>query len=234
MSQSDGDVNPDLEVSNADDFLYNQDLSRAPEVVPASAGRKVKRARGRPRKEPLPSALEPGPEPEPEPEQAAAPAEGGADKADLIRIINDLKKKLNAVGSGLVPSFGHSVEELKAEVDLLNADLNSKRGDQAVKALILYAMPLIELAISRAVPQSQFDVSSRYHLKTEVEENWVIFEEAATHIAILHAKWFQVGPYATIAKATAACAASCNAKNQAVRAKLAAAAPASSAETPIE
>jgi len=233
MSQSDGDVNPDLVVDNADDFLYNQDLSQVPESA-AGPGRKVKRARGRPRKEPLPAAPEPEPEQQ-EPEQAG---EQPAEKADLIRIINELKKKLNAVGSGMVPGFGNSVEELKAEVDVLNADLNSKRGDQAVKALILYAMPLIELAISRAVPPGQFDVSSKYHLKSEVEENWVIFEEAATHIAILHAKWFQVGPYATIAKATAACAASCNAKNQAVRARLAAAsgpaAPAASAETPLE
>lgn len=208
----------DVERDNPDGDMYALNLSERGE-------RKVKRGRGRPRKPPAAEeeevvelANEEVGKPRPDAKEAPE-AEGDENKkkANLIRIINDLKKKLNAVGTGMVPSLQHTVEDMETEVELLNNDLNSKRGDKAVKALILYAMPLIEMAVSRTVPKEQLDLSTKFHLKDEVEQNWEIFEDAATHIAILHADWFAVGPYATLVKSTAACAASCNAKNQAAR-----------------
>ncbi len=184
--------------------------------TPEPKKRSVSRGRGRPKK-PQP---EPEPQAEPELEGEVAPKLPANEKGRLIRIITELKKKLGAVGSGLEPSLSHSVEELQEEVDLLNHDLDSKRGDQAIKSLILYAMPVLEMMITQMVPKEQVDVSTKFHMKNEVEENWVIFEEAAQHIAILHAEWFAIGPWGTLAKATAACVASCDAKNKAYRARL--------------
>jgi hypothetical protein len=186
--------------------------------TPEPKKRSVSRGRGRPKK----------PQPEPEP-QAELEGEAGGEvapklpaneKGRLIRIITELKKKLGAVGSGLEPSLSHSVEELQEEVDLLNHDLDSKRGDQAIKSLMLYVMPVIEMVVTQMVPKDQLDLSTKYHLKNEAEENWVVFEEAAQHIAILHAEWFAIGPWGTLAKATAGCALSCDAKNKAYRARL--------------
>lgn len=205
----------DKALNDLDGKLAHLDIGTpAPEVKKRS----VSRGRGRPKKQ------QPEPEPQPEPEgepEGETPKLPANEKGRLIRIITELKKKLGAVGSGLVPTLSHSVEELQEEVDLLNHDLDSKRGDQAIKSLMLYAMPVLEMFITQMVPKDQVDVSTKFHLKNEVEENWVIFEEAAQHIAILHSEWFAVGPWGTLAKATAGCVASCDAKNKAYRARLA-------------
>lgn len=224
MSDPDLDVD-DKALNDLDGKLAHLDIGTP---TPEPKKRSVSRGRGRPKKQPDP---EPAPEAAEEANAEVAPKLPAGEKGRLIRIITELKKKLGAVGSGLEPSLSNTVEELQEEVDLLNHDLDSKRGDQAIKSLIIYAMPLLEMAISQMIPKEQFDVSSKYHLKNEVEENWVVFEEAAQHIAILHAEWFAVGPWGTLAKATAGCAVSCDAKNKAYRARMApqAQAPAASA-----
>ncbi len=218
----DDDVDDKLKVDD-ESVLFKTDISQPPA---AAMARTVKRGRGRPKKH--------APEPEPEPEQAEAgdPLEPDAqppppgEKGRLIAIIQGLKKKLNAVGSGLEPSLQNTVEELQEEVDLLNNDLNAKRGDQAIKSLILYAMPVIETLIDRMVPKEKLDVSSKFTLTEEVKNNWAMFEDAATQIAINHASWFAVGPYGEIAKATAGCALSADAKNKAEKIRYAKAAAA--------
>lgn len=213
-----------LKVDN-ESQLFNTDISQ-PQAAPA---RTIKRGRGRPKKA--------EPEPEPEPDPLEPPAEGAqgqvvppGEKGRLIRIIQELKKKLGAIGSGLEPTLQNTVEELQEEVDILNNDLNSKRGDQAIKTLILYAMPVLETIIERMVPKDKLDVSSKYHLSDEVKNNWAMFEDAATQIAIMHASWFAVGPYGEIAKATAACAISADAKNKAEKMRYAKAAAAEAAK----
>lgn len=212
-----------LKVDN-ESQLFNTDISQ-PTAQPTA--RVIKRGRGRPKKpkddEPEPDPLEPKPEEglDVQPNSQAVPP---GEKGRLIRIIQELKKKLGAVGSGLEPTLQNTVEELQEEVDILNNDLNSKRGDQAIKTLILYAMPVLETIIERMVPKDKLDVSSKYHLSDEVKNNWAMFEDAATQIAIMHASWFAVGPYGEIAKATAACAISADAKNKAEKLRYAKAA----------
>jgi hypothetical protein len=217
IGAADDDVDDKLKVET-EASLFNADIS-----APVAKERTIKRGRGRPPKPKAePKAEEPDPlEPAEGLEDSPLPAPG--EKGRLIRIIQELKKKLGAIGSGLEPTLQNTVEELQEEVDILNNDLNSKRGDQAIKTLILYAMPLIETVIERMVDKNKLDVSSKYHLSDEVKNNWAMFEDAATQIAIMHASWFAVGPYGEIAKATAACAISADAKNRAERQRFAAA-----------
>jgi hypothetical protein len=135
-------------------------------------------------------------------------------KTQKISIIDRLQKQLGAVGTGMRPTMFNSIEELNDEIEALNNDLNTKRGDKAVKTATLMIMPLIELLVDRLAPKDKFDLSTYRHLKDEVDDNWEMFEEAATHIAILNAGWFAVTPYHEFVSATYACAISVNAKNQ--------------------
>lgn len=180
-----------------------------------------KRGRGRPRKNPLP-------EPEPDPDElessseessmeAVVPHTSSEDsdeqkkKINKIGIITDLRKKLNAVGTGLRPSVDCTMEQLDGEIDVLNSEINSRRGDAAVKQITLMLMPLIEKVVALSVPPQQFDVTG---LQEEVHDNWEILDEACQHIAILHRDWFEISPYAEWCKGVYTCAFSRNMKNQ--------------------
>lgn len=216
MSDPDLDID-DKTTDSLDSALVNMNIAE-----PVLKERTIKRGRGRPPKKLVePPAPEPDPTPAPETEsEPAAPGEKGR----LIRIIQQLKKKLNAVGTGLEPTLANTVEELQEEVDILNNDLNSKRGDQAIKTLIMYAMPVIEMIVSNAVPRDKLDISGKFTLTEEVKNNWAVLEDAATHIAILHESIFAVGPYGELAKGIAGCALSADAKNKAERKRFAKAA----------
>lgn len=177
----------------------------------------VKRGKGRPRKIERPSA------PAAPAASATSADESGEDrkaKTAKITIIERLQKQLGAVGTGLRPTMFNSIQELDDEIDALNTDLNVKRGDKAVKSMTLMIMPIIEMIADRLAPKDKLDLSSYRHLKDEVNDNWEMFEEAATHIAILNSGWFAVTPYHEFASATYACAISVNAKNQMYKKKL--------------
>lgn len=223
-STSDLDVD-DKALNDLDSKLAHMDIAPPEHEQPKK--RSVSRGRGRPKK-----VVEPEPEPEPaEPdgEQKVVPA---GEKGRLIRIIQQLKKKLGAVGTGLEPTLSNTVEELQEEVDILNNDLNSKRGDQAIKSMIMYAVPVLEMLITNFVPRDKLDVSSKFTLTEEVSNNWAVLEDAATHIAILHESWFAVGPYGELAKGIAGCALSADAKNKAARKRAApSAGPSAAAES---
>lgn len=146
-------------------------------------------------------------------------------KVTCIRQIGELQKKLGAVGSGLRPTTFDTLETLQAEVQLLNENINSRRGDAAIKGLIIVAMPYIEKAITSAAPREQLDVSSYFHLTDEVKENWTIFEGAATQISIMYGEWFSVNPFVDLAKCTYACIDSVDAKNKKMRERAAAGQP---------
>lgn len=138
-------------------------------------------------------------------------------KVNKIGIINDLRKKLNAVGSGLKPHIEHEEDKLDAEIDLLNSEINARRGDAAVKQITLMLMPIIEQIVDRTVPKDKFDVTG---LQKEVHDNWEILDEACKHISILHRDWFEVSPYAEWAKGVYTCAFSRNMKNQMQRKRM--------------
>lgn len=183
----------------------------------------VKRGRGRPPKsEPLSrlaKAMEGQPKSQPAPSPANSDGEERKIKAGKITVIERLSKQLGAVGTGLRPTQFNSIQELDDEIEALNSDLNVKRGDKAVKKIAMMLMPLIEMVVDKLAPKDKLDLTTYRHLKDEVEDNWEMFEEAATHIAILNAGWFAVTPYHEFASCTYACAMSTNAKNQAYRAR---------------
>ncbi len=149
------------------------------------------------------------------------PAEGDTDdkaaKQIIITQINELKKKLYVEGSGMRPTVYDLMEDLIAERDLCNTQINSRRGNGVMKGAVIALTPFIEKLIAAVAPVDQLDVSSHYHLKDEVKECWGMFEESMTQIAILHASWFAVSPYADVAQCMGVCIDSCNRKNQAVR-----------------
>ncbi len=181
---------------------------------------KVKRGRGRPRKIRMPLDAAPA-------AQTASdePAEDRKAKTQKIMIIERLQKQLGAVGTGMRPTMFNSIQELDDEIEALNSDLNVKRGDKAVKSMTLMIMPIIEMMADKFAPKDKLDLSSFRHLKDEVNDNWEMFEEAATHIAILNSGWFAVTPYHEFVSATYACALSVNAKNQAIKKRSGAAIP---------
>lgn len=153
------------------------------------------------------------------PSDTSAPTAGDDESAkqEIVYQIEQLKKQLYVEGSGMRPTRFNTMQQLLDERDLCNNQVNTRRGHGAIKGAVLALTPFIEKIITRVVPQEQFDVSSHYHLKDEVKESWGMFEEAMTQIAILHAKWFAVSPYAEVAQCMFACADSCDKKNQAIR-----------------
>lgn len=189
-----------------DDKMVNRDLTMG------------KSKRGRPRK------VEPEPEPEP-----AAPAVVSENKDEAERMkrlakkrtmATQLLKRLNAIGTGLDVEHCQDETLLDAEIEAINNDLNQKRGNKAIKGTFLFAVEIFEKIATVMVPAEQLDVGKypfSVHLKQEVENNWEIFEEAAQHLAILHADWFSVGPWGELAQGFAGCVNSCNNKNQARR-----------------
>jgi len=138
-------------------------------------------------------------------------------RPNMVRIIKELKKKLGAVGSGMEPTLAHSEAQLQAEIDLLNEDLNGKRGEKVVKSMVLGLAPILEMVVARLVPPQTMDLSSTVRLRDEMENNWEVLEEAATHLAILHGDWFTINPYWDLGNGIMACVSSCNMKNQAAR-----------------
>jgi len=155
--------------------------------------------------------------PEPCDAPPTPPSEDVAEKQIIITQINELKKKLYVEGSGMRPTTFNSMEQLLAERDLCNTQINSRRGNGVMKGAVIALTPFIEKLIAAVAPAEQLDVSSHYHLKDEVKECWGMFEESMTQIAILHASWFAVSPYADVAQCMGVCIDSCNRKNQAVR-----------------
>lgn len=213
-------TNPDdagLEVT-ADTELFSVDLSRA---ARRTLERDVppKRKPGRPRKNAAPA-----PEPEPESEEEESDDEAGSppasdDSAEVTRLRNiaiELKKKLHATGSGMDLSVSHTAEELKSEVDLLNSQINSRRGGNATQMMVVEVFaPALTKLIDRFVPdKDSLDVSSKFTLKDEIKNNWDIFDEAVTQIAINHSSWFAVNPYMSVVQSLGACVRSVNDKNQ--------------------
>lgn len=201
---------------------------------------KKRRGPGRPRKQKLDTESETAPaadEPEQDPDDvprvaSVAPVED--DKETLKRVklvdqINTMKKRLNAVGTGMEPNAAlHSLSELKAEFELLNQQVNSRRGDDALRNL---TCTVIAPALT-VVAEKVGDFIERNHglprpidlegLDKEVYNNWEdMFQEVAVQIAINHPEWFSHGPLVTYVEAIMSCAASANMKNQARKLKAA-------------
>lgn len=140
-----------------------------------------------------------------------------AEKQVIITQINELKKKLFVEGSGMRPTTFNTMEQLVAERDLCNTQINSRRGHGVMSSGLVWAAGLLEKFITIVAPKDQVDVSSHYHLQDEVKECKAMFEESLTQISILHAGWFAVSPYADVMQNMGACIASVDRKNQKVR-----------------
>lgn len=140
-----------------------------------------------------------------------------AEKQVIITQITELKKKLFVEGSGMRPTTFNTMEQLVAERDLCNTQINSRRGNTAMTAGLVWAAGLVEKVLTAVAPPEQLDVSSHYHLQDEVKECKAMFEESLLQISILHAGWFAVSPYADVAQCMGACISSVNAKNQKIR-----------------
>jgi len=143
--------------------------------------------------------------------------EDDAEKQVIITQITELKKQLNVEGSGMRPTKFNTMEQLVAERDLCNTQVNSRRGHGVMGAGLVWVAGLLEKVLTKVASPDQLDVSSTYHLKDEVKECKAMFEESLTQISILHAGWFAVSPYADVAQCMGACIESTNRKNQKVR-----------------
>ncbi len=150
-----------------------------------------------------------------------APPQGDTEdkiaKQVIITQIEQLKKKLFVEGSGMRPTVYDLMEDLIAERDLCNTQINSRRGHGVMSSGLVWAAGLLEKFITIVAPKDQVDVSSTYHLQDEVKECKAMFEESLTQISILHAGWFAVSPYAEVVQNMGACIASVDRKNQKVR-----------------
>lgn len=190
-----------------DDKMVNRDLTMG------------KSKRGRPRKVEH--------EPEPVVVEAAPAAPENKDEAERMKRLAkkrtmaiQLKKKLNAVGTGLNVETCQDESLLDAEIEALDNDINQKRGNKAIKGTFLFFVEIIEKVASATIPGDQLDIGKypfSVHLKQEVSENWELFDEAAQHLAIRYADWFSVGPIGELGQGLAGCVNSCNNKNQARR-----------------
>lgn len=203
----------DLQVT-IDDPVIGLDLSKSARAIDRSEKPKKKRGPGRPRKE------EVEPEPEPEEEEEGPEDEVDDDRTELNRLRNialELKKRLHVTGSGRdLGASNWSVPDMKAEVDLMNSQINSRRGDEGSKLFFteLVAPALMKL-IDNFVPDKEtLDVTTKFQLNDEIKNNWAIFDDAVTQIAINHSAWFSVNPYMAVVKSTGQCIKSCNEKNQ--------------------
>ena len=140
-----------------------------------------------------------------------------AAKQIIITQINELKKKLFVEGSGMRPTVFNTMEQLTAERDLCNTQINSRRGHGVMSSSLVFAAGWLEKLITAVVPPDQVDVSSNYHLKDEVKECKAMFEESLTQISILHVYFDIQWPYAEVVQNMGACIASVDRKNQKVR-----------------
>lgn len=146
-----------------------------------------------------------------------------------IGIIEDLRKKLRAYGTGKSfklgmtlhdpKKLGKMVIDMDSEIALINSEINCRRADGVAKAMLVGAMPYIEMAIKSAVSPEDFDPTG---LQKEVENNFELFEEACTQLAIMHRDWVAVGPLPEIMRNVGLCANSCDYKNKKERERIAA------------
>jgi hypothetical protein len=138
-------------------------------------------------------------------------------RLEACSIIEQLKKRLNAVGSGMQPDAAeHSLKQLEAEIELLNNQINAARGDNSIKTL---AITVIAPSISALVHEvmRRIDAEKTIDLTgydREVAENWdVLFADAAAQISINNPSWFASSPWAVMAEGALLCGVSANMKN---------------------
>lgn len=154
--------------------------------------------RGRPKKKAPPV-------PEVKPDEPPVDAVALAQKRTIAkRLIDELK----ATGTGLNIDACRSLQELDDEIAALDASLNNRRGQKGVQKALLFVVGLIEQFVSKSVPPEKFDIGatpSSKHLTEEIDENWELFDEVVQHLAIRHAAFFAVGPYATLGQGLLVC-----------------------------
>lgn len=138
------------------------------------------------------------------------------EKRNLIQKILQLKKRCNAIGTGMVPTVFFPIEKLKAEVDVLNDEIDGRRADKVLVKGTLWLVDVLE----KTLPKVNVDATG---LSQEVIDNWDLFDEACTQIAINHREYFGVAksPYVAYAHALYTCVSSRVAKNVAQKAFLA-------------
>lgn len=149
--------------------------------------------------------------------ESPPPSSSGPDDiaiAQLKRQIKQMKTgRLNAVGTGLDPDSGsYTREQLQTEFDLLNAEVNERRGDKAVRGLFDWAVPFVQSALQST---GRVDVESKYKLVDEVKGTPELFDEALEQLAVKYGGWFAVGPESALVQALGTCVDSVNRKNKA-------------------
>lgn len=196
--------------SDSDSFAPNVAIAKLSNRKPEE---KKKKKKHRKKHTPSTSSESVSQKPPAAPMPDAVPGEDDQAKAYYIRAINEMRDKLNAIGTGMVPSTKYSLESLKAELDLLNSEVDQGRGNNAMKSLMCDAIaPALEYITAATVPKEQLDLEG---LPAEVRANWnEVFHRAAMQIAINHPYLFSVGPVTDMLQGMAGCAASRNAKNQ--------------------
>lgn len=154
----------------------------------------------------------------------AQPEQSTADFAKLVQmcsIIDNLKRKMGAIGKLRNPDpHTHTREQLQEEIDLLNTQIDSARGEPGFKMLVIKVIaPLIE-RVSEAIAVAAINAGGERPCDLtgygkEIEENWDdVLGHAAMQIYINNPGWFAAGPYAEMGKGLFFLAHSTNFKNQ--------------------
>lgn len=140
-------------------------------------------------------------------------------RLEACSIIGQLKKRLNAVGSGMTPNADvHTLYQLQKEIELLNSQINASRGDNSFKTL---AIAVVAPAVSAVVSEvfKRIDAEKTVDLTgydREVADNWdVLFADAAAQISINNPTWFAASPWAVMFEGAVLCGVSTNMKNAA-------------------
>lgn len=186
-----------------DDKQYERELPNHAEAP--------KRGRPKKKKEPV--------EPEPKPDEPPVDAVALAQKRTMAK---RFIAELGATGTGLDLDACRSLQELDDEIAVIEASLNNRRGQKGVQKLFLFVVGLVERVTSTFVPPEKFDLGATAgskHLSEEIENNWEMFDEVVQHLAIRHAAFFAVGPYATLGQGLAVCAHNVSEENKARRIK---------------
>jgi hypothetical protein len=196
-----------VDTTDVDDQLFNLDVSRKVDRAP-----KEKRPRGRPRKEKM-FVQEDAPIEEIEVIEDGASA---VERAKLLMQIDKLRLRLNVTGSNAKFDAHSPIEDLRAEVALMNSQVNDRRGSDVFKhAYLNFLIPTIVTVADRVVQdKSKLDLSSHFNLAKIVESNWSIFEDAFVQLGIMYGDYFNVGPVASIVQNTVICINDTNVKNQ--------------------
>lgn len=155
------------------------------------------------------------PEPEPKPEEADSPQI----RAALCETIKGLRKRLGAIGSGLNPTLDHDVKTLRAEIALLNQELDCKRGEKSIKMLTIQVVAPLIMKVADVIGksyerQNQPRPVDLAHLDEVIRDNWQdLFSDAAAQIAINHPEFFSAGPYSQFGEGLFAACATANYMN---------------------